>query len=83
MRDYFASSSTTKIITVKPSEIVPIDEGLEKQTVKDDEPVHGIYAFVIDQPAEVSVVQTIKLTYSPPGASCLPTPLVFIPLDLR
>lgn len=26
--------------------------------------------------------QTIKLTYSPPGASCLPTPLIFIPIDL-
>lgn len=27
-------------------------------------------------------VQTIKLKYSPPGASCLPTPLIFIPVDL-
>lgn len=27
--------------------------------------------------------QEIKLTYSPPGASCLPTPLVFIPVDLK
>lgn len=25
--------------------------------------------------------RTINLTYSPPGASCLPTPLVFIPID--
>ena len=27
--------------------------------------------------------QTIRLTYSPPGASCLPTPLVFIPVELK
>jgi len=27
--------------------------------------------------------QTLKLTYSPPGASCLPTPLIFIPVDLK
>ncbi|MGF1923321.1 MAG: copper amine oxidase, partial [Bacteroidia bacterium] len=26
--------------------------------------------------------QTLKLKYSPPGASCLPTPLIFIPVDL-
>ncbi len=26
---------------------------------------------------------TIKLTYSPPGASCLPTPLVFIPFEIE
>lgn len=27
--------------------------------------------------------QTIKLKYSPPGASCLPTPLIFIPIDVK
>jgi len=27
--------------------------------------------------------QTIKLKYSPPGASCLPTPLIFIPIDMK
>ena len=27
--------------------------------------------------------QTLKLTYSPPGASCLPTPLIFIPVDIK
>lgn len=26
--------------------------------------------------------QTIKLTYSPPGASCLPTPLILVPVSL-
>ncbi len=24
---------------------------------------------------------TIRLTYSPPGASCLPTPMVFLPVE--
>ena len=27
--------------------------------------------------------QTINITYSPPAASCLPTPLVFIPIDMK
>lgn len=27
--------------------------------------------------------QVIRMTYSPPGASCLPTPLVFIPVDMK
>lgn len=27
-----------------------------------------------------NAVQTIKLKYSPPGASCLPTPLIFVPV---
>jgi len=28
-------------------------------------------------------VQVIRLTYTPPGASCLPIPLVFIPVELE
>ncbi|HSI69198.1 MAG TPA: hypothetical protein VK941_03130, partial [Gillisia sp.] len=28
-------------------------------------------------------IQSVHLTYSPPGASCLPTPLIFIPVDLK
>lgn len=34
-------------------------------------------------PAKNGEEQTIKFTYSPPGASCLPTPLVFIPVDMN
>jgi hypothetical protein len=34
-------------------------------------------------PAANGEEQTIRLTYSPPGASCLPTPLVFIPVDMK
>jgi hypothetical protein len=34
-------------------------------------------------PAANGEEQTIKLTYSPPGASCLPTPLIFIPVTME
>jgi len=34
-------------------------------------------------PAANGEVQTIRFTYSPPGASCLPTPLIFIPIDMQ
>ena len=37
----------------------------------------------IFKPSNKGEVQTIKLTYSPPGASCIPTPLGFIPIDLK
>lgn len=32
-------------------------------------------------PEKENKVQTIKLRYSPPGASCLPTPLFLVPID--
>jgi hypothetical protein len=35
------------------------------------------------KPSKKGEVQTIKLTYSPPGASCIPTPLGFIPFDVK
>lgn len=35
------------------------------------------------EPSPNGEEQTIKMTYSPPGASCLPTPLIFIPVDLK
>jgi hypothetical protein len=34
-------------------------------------------------PATNGEEQTIHFTYSPPGASCLPTPLIFIPVDMK
>lgn len=43
---------------VKPGEAVQIDEKLEHYIVKYDELVHGFYEFLIDQPAEISVLQT-------------------------
>lgn len=58
LTDYFNSRPQKKPIIIKPGIIVPIDEQLEKNIVEYDELVHGFYEFVIDQPGEISVVQT-------------------------
>jgi hypothetical protein len=69
LADYFASKGEEKIRTIKPGQIVPIDDKLEKHVVKYDELVHGIYEFVIDQPAEISVLQTDPKTSGPVAAA--------------
>lgn len=56
--DYFSSRETNNVRTIKPGEVMAIDERLEKQVVLYDELVHGFYEFVIDQPALISVLQT-------------------------
>ena len=56
--DYFSSKESHKIIKVKPGKTVAIDEQLEKNIVQFDELTHGLYEFVIDQPAEIAVLQT-------------------------
>lgn len=58
LEDYFASEVTNDVRTVKPGEVVAIDEQLERNVVGYDELVHGFYEFVIDQPAQISVLQT-------------------------
>jgi len=58
LTDYFSSGPQSVPVTIKPNEIAAIDEKLENYVVKYDELVHGIYEFVIDQPGEISVVQT-------------------------
>lgn len=58
LADYFAATSSKEIITIAPGEVVPVDKNLERYTVKFDELVHGFYEFVIDQPAEIAVLQT-------------------------
>lgn len=58
LNDYFASQGSQKIIQVKPGETIPIDEQLEKNVVQFDELTHGLYEFVIDQPAEIAILQT-------------------------
>ncbi len=68
LADFFASKPQTIVRTVKPGQAIPIDEKLEKQIAKYDELVHGFYEFVIDQPAEISVLQTDPKT---PGATAL------------
>jgi hypothetical protein len=36
----------------------------------------------IYKPDPAKEIQEIEFTYSPPGASCLPTPLILVPVDL-
>jgi len=56
--DYFSSKESQQIIKVKPGKTVAIDKQLEKNVVQFDELTHGFYEFVIDQPAEIAVLQT-------------------------
>lgn len=65
LADFFASKPQSLVRTVKPGEAIAIDEQLEKNIVKYDELVHGFYEFVIDQPGEVSVLQTSPGTPGP------------------
>lgn len=69
LASYFASQPEGKSRTVKPGEIIAIDEKLEQQRVRYDELVHGFYEFVIDQPAEISVLQTDPQTTGPKAAA--------------
>ena len=65
LADYFASQGEEKIRTVKPGQVIAIDEQLEKNIVKYNELVHGFYEFVVDQPGEIAVVQTAPSTPGP------------------
>lgn len=56
--DFFSSTESQKIIKVKPGKTAIIDKKLEENVVAFDELTHGIYEFVIDQPAEIAVLQT-------------------------
>jgi hypothetical protein len=58
LTDYFSSMPQKNPVVIKPGAVAAIDEQLEKNIVKYDELAHGIYEFVIDQPGEVSVIQT-------------------------
>jgi len=57
LADYFSSNEKSKVRVVKPGEVIAIDEAFDKQVVNFDELVHGLYEFVIDQPAQISVLQ--------------------------
>ncbi|WP_119080076.1 copper amine oxidase [Chitinophaga alhagiae] len=65
LADYFASGPQNVIRTVKPGQAIAIDEKLEKYVAKYDELVHGFYEFTIDQPGEISVLQTDLQTSGP------------------
>lgn len=65
LAEYFASNENNKVITIAPGESKPIDSKLEEQIVQYNELVHGFYDFVIDQPAEISILQTSPETAGP------------------
>lgn len=58
LNDYFNSKTWQDPVVIQPGEAAAIDEQLERNIVKYDELAHGFYEFVIDQPGEISVVQT-------------------------
>ncbi|HUX95968.1 MAG TPA: hypothetical protein VMV47_09575 [Bacteroidales bacterium] len=60
--DYFNSGPESISAIIKPGSVAPIDKQMEKNIVKYDELVHGFYEFVVDQPGEISVVQTDPLS---------------------
>lgn len=62
LADYFASKPSDKTITIPVKGSLSLDPGLEKSVVTYDELAHGIYEFAIDQPADLSVVQTAPET---------------------
>lgn len=58
LADFFASTPQSAVRIIKPGKSIAIDPAQEKYVAKYDELVHGFYEFVIDQPGEISVVQT-------------------------
>ena len=73
LADYFVSNGEKKIRNVKPGECIPIDEKMEKNIVKYDELAHGFYEFTIDQPGQISVIQTDLQTPGPIALSRIKT----------
>lgn len=58
LHDYFASKESQKIVSIKPGHTIALDPKTEKNIVLFNELAHGLYEFVIDQPAEIAVLQT-------------------------
>lgn len=77
LEDYFNSNVQKDVRTVKPGEVIAIDEKLEKQQVNYDELVHGFYEFVVDQPALVSVLQTSPQKSGPKAFATIDTLIPF------
>ncbi|MBN9295509.1 MAG: copper amine oxidase [Filimonas sp.] len=65
LADYFNAKPSDEIKTIAPGAAMTLDPKHEKNIVKYDELVHGIYEFVIDQPAELSVIQSDLKTSGP------------------
>lgn len=75
LADYFASNGNQEVRTVQPGGVISIDEKLENNVVKFNELVHGLYEFVIDQPGEISILQTDPSTSGPNALSQINTVL--------
>jgi hypothetical protein len=58
LKDYFQSEASDEVRVIKPGEVAAIDEKMAKQLVQHNDLAHGLYDFVIDQPGEISVIQT-------------------------
>ncbi len=58
LADYFASKAEDKVRLIAPGKSEILDSRLERNIVKYNELVHGLYEFVVDQPGEIGVVQT-------------------------
>lgn len=58
LADFFASTPQSSVRIIKPGKTIAIDPAQEKYVAKYDELVHGFYEFLIDQPGEISVLQT-------------------------
>ncbi|MBO9633117.1 MAG: copper amine oxidase [Chitinophagaceae bacterium] len=77
LQDFFSSNEVNNLRVVKPGEVIAIDEKLEKQLVQYDELVHGFYEFVIDQPAQISVLQTAPEKSGPKAFATIDTLIPF------
>lgn len=65
LEDFFKSNVENDVRKVNPGEVIAIDELLEKNVVEYDQLVHGFYEFVVDQPAQISILQTAPENYGP------------------
>lgn len=58
LEDFFNSNVENDVRYIQPGEVIAIDPQLEKNIVSYDELVHGFYEFVVDQPGQISILQT-------------------------
>lgn len=58
LADFLASKPDDKARVIKPGRAAALDKKFDTAVVKYDELVHGFYEFLIDQPAEIAVLQT-------------------------
>jgi hypothetical protein len=57
LAEFFADTSEQFAFTVAPGASAPLDTEMEERITKYNDLVHGFYEFLVDQPAEISVVQ--------------------------